>query len=772
MDRFVERLLNRRVPQILGAYLGCSWGVIEFMTLIVDRYLLSPHLIDLSIVLLALFVPSVCMLAWTYGQPGDDEWGQTETVGLSLNSVGSLIVLAFLFGGEELGEITKTVSVTDEGGTEMEKEIPKSEFRKEVALFYFENESGDPSLDWAQYGLPIGLETDLDQDMFVRVGMGFAEKLRQRGFEEGTGAPLTLKQDVAQEARKAHFLTGSLQSSKSGVKVEAELRETDTGDVVGTHTYTGQTVFDVVDQISGQLRKDLEVPSAHLEQVEDLPVSELTTESLKAFQAYAEGHASQVIREDAGTAQQAFETAVRLDSTFALAHWRLADAYQKRNQGDEAERSLSAAMDHLYKLPQRYQFEVKDDYYRREQQPDKRLSVAEMRVELYPEDVEGHISLASIYQKRNRNEDALEEYQRVLDIAPSRHRYHDPIGDIYKDMGRYEEAQASYREYAQHFPNDADPLRELGDLFRRAGKLDSAATYFEKAHLLKPENVNYVLQLGLLETFRGNFETASRRYEEALSTAETSSERRKVLMARLGHYRLRGQIPNALEVRENVLSTIRSSGRLSQLILIRAVTSYLYAEIGEGKKALQILDKLKQQAISPLDRLVSLGRLDVYQRMENADALEKSLSTAEAVVQDLGIEAAQWSIEFMRGEVHRLKSECQQAHPFYEEALSYNPKALPKAQIRVGKAQCHRRLGQMEEAKADVQAALQKIPAHPELLREKALIHRERGERDQALAALEEALRVYKPADSSHVGAARVRALHDEFTSTSVAASQ
>ena len=102
MARFVKRLLDRRVPQILGAYLGCSWGVIEFMTLIVDRYLLSPHLADFTIALLALFVPSACLLAWNHGPPGNDEWTRTETVGLSLSGVGvfSFVVLFLLFGAK------------------------------------------------------------------------------------------------------------------------------------------------------------------------------------------------------------------------------------------------------------------------------------------------------------------------------------------------------------------------------------------------------------------------------------------------------------------------------------------------------------------------------------------------------------------------------------------------------------------------------------------------------------------------------------------------
>lgn len=761
---YLEPLFNRRVPQILGAYLGCSWGVVEFVSLLVDRYVLSPYLVDFSLVLLALFIPSVCLLAWFHGQPGDDEWTLTEAAGLSVNGIGSLIVLFLLFGAKDLGSATTTVSVTDEKGKEVKKEIPKSEFRKELALFYFENESGDSGLDWARYGLPIALEADLNQDLFIRVHSGFSEELSQKGFKNGTGVPLSLKQEVAGKARRAHFLSGTLHSSDSLVKVRTELRETETAELVKARTYSGPTIFDVVDQISVQLRQDLEVPSAHLEQVKDLPVAELTTGSLEAFRAYAKGYAARVVRDDVDAAREALENAVALDSTFALAHWRLSAMYGQQNRGAKAKEALAGAMEHLYKLPQRYRFEVKDNFYSLNQQPDKQLSVAEMRVEFYPEDVEAHLHLADLYQDRNRNEDALDEYQRVLEIDPSRHQYHDAIGDIYREMGRYEEARASYLEYAEHFPEDPDPFHEMGLLFQRTGKLDSAATYFEKAHLLKPENVDYLLHLARLGTYRGNFETAAQRYEEALTTATTPSTRMQALSAQLDHYQLRGQIRKALPVREKLLSTAAASGGLVQVLEYRTETASLYAEIGKGKKALRILDSVAQKAQPPLDRLVPLGRVEVHRIMENVDALEKLLPKVQAVITDFGIQTFQWAVELMRGEIHRFRDECEKALPLYEEALSYNPDLSAKAQIRVMKARCHRSRGQLEDARAEVRKALRKIPIYPEALREKALVHRERGEREQAVAALEEALRVYEPADSSHVKAQRARALHDELT--------
>ncbi len=41
----VKDLLSRRVPQILGIYLAISWGIVEFVGFLVDRFPVSPHLV-------------------------------------------------------------------------------------------------------------------------------------------------------------------------------------------------------------------------------------------------------------------------------------------------------------------------------------------------------------------------------------------------------------------------------------------------------------------------------------------------------------------------------------------------------------------------------------------------------------------------------------------------------------------------------------------------------------------------------------------------------
>jgi hypothetical protein len=51
---FFKDLIHRRVPQIIGVYIAASWGIVQFLDWIVNRYLLSLHLVDLALVYLEM----------------------------------------------------------------------------------------------------------------------------------------------------------------------------------------------------------------------------------------------------------------------------------------------------------------------------------------------------------------------------------------------------------------------------------------------------------------------------------------------------------------------------------------------------------------------------------------------------------------------------------------------------------------------------------------------------------------------------------------------
>ena len=162
-------LLARRVPQLTGMYLAAMWGCVEFTDWAVNQFALAPAVTTLVVTTLLLLLPAVLVLAWRHGAPGADRWTKVDGTVIGLNLAVAAGILFVMFGGQELGAATTVKLVEDETGNTVERVVPKAAFRRNVLLYDFDDESGDPDLDWLGTGIQMGVSMDLAQDLFITV---------------------------------------------------------------------------------------------------------------------------------------------------------------------------------------------------------------------------------------------------------------------------------------------------------------------------------------------------------------------------------------------------------------------------------------------------------------------------------------------------------------------------------------------------------------------------------------------------------------------------
>ena len=210
----MRQLLHRRVPQIVGAYFAGSWIFLEFTTWAVNQYALSPNLTNFGVTSLLLLLPAVAVLAWRHGAPGEDGWTRIDGAVIGLNLILAGGVLAVAFSGKELGAATTVRLLEDDDGNTVERVIPKAEFRRNVLVWDFDNESGDPERDWLRAALWMGVAQDLYQDLWVTPLEVNDPRVRQRlaeaGFELPYDVPLALKRQLSSSTGAGHFLTGEI----------------------------------------------------------------------------------------------------------------------------------------------------------------------------------------------------------------------------------------------------------------------------------------------------------------------------------------------------------------------------------------------------------------------------------------------------------------------------------------------------------------------------------------------------------------------------------
>jgi tetratricopeptide (TPR) repeat protein/TolB-like protein len=748
---FIKDLFDRRFPQIILIYFGACWTILEFTSWIVEHYVFSPHLIDLSFVTLISLVPTVGMLAFFHGRPGRDKWTKTEKIGIPINILFTIILILTIFGGKELGSATTEVAVQDEAGQTHKRKIPKGQMTKRLAIFFFENETGDTNLDWLQYAIMAGCHVDLDQDPFFSVYSAYDNDIYQRivqaGFSEGMIIPLTLEKKVAQEIEREYFLEGSIKLQHDTLVVSTYLYETTHGRLISEHTLKEPNIFNIIDQISLQTRKDLGIPDWHIESLEDLPITELFTRSHDAFREYIRGSNLINLKNDLEGSLAHFYRAVESDPSFALAWWALYTANINLGRTVAAIKALDATMQNIYKLPENLQFLVKEEYYLVTEEPEKRLAVLNMWVNLYPDDIRGHFRLAGAYFKRNQIDQAIEEYNKILAIDPSRVYYFSYIGSAYLQKGFFKEAIKYLEQYQKHFPKDYRPFLAFGNLYYTMGQYDNAQQNYTNALMLQPTEISIMTLLASVNLQQGKYEEALTNLKNADSMAKTAVDRNLIYEAHQEYYRTRGQINKALSYRNKKFEEQNKYLRPLEVITNRLKDqSYdLYCYNGTVSFGLNELNTYRRQLSRPWSRIVWLGYLQIYLEQQDTAKAQEAIEEVKTAIRIFGEESNLNVVHRAQGKISEFQENYLNAILEYQQASQYNPTDVT---ILTDIARCYRKINESQKAQKLLATTLKVLPMNPYAHLELAQICINTGDLQSAQEHLAVALRVWQDADS------------------------
>jgi tetratricopeptide (TPR) repeat protein len=751
----LKDLWRRRVPQVLGIYLIAAKLIEEFVKWLTGRFALSPNLPDFILAVLLSLIPTVLILAYFYGKQCQEKWVKAKKIIIPANILISAALLIFLFYGKDLGIATKKIIYIDDEGMTIERVIPKSEFRKKIALTYFDNETGDPELDWLQYGIVLALRIDLIQDLYLNIGAGFDPKLKESGYLEGVGVPLTLKREIAQDRHLDYFVSGTFTEDNDTFTVNTSLYETKRMKLLRERSLTGKDIFKLIDEMSVQLKHDLEIPAHHIGETEDKPVSEMMTDSLSAFRLYCTGHYLYEIEDDYEKAEDYLKKAVEEDPTFAYAWFELVNVYVPSNQSKKGEEAIREVMQHDYKLPEKDKFEVKYAYYYIfKQDPDMSFTLAKRRVELFPYDIEGHDWLATAYWSNNQLDEALSEYELILELDPEQYEYLQEIAGIYEDKGEFDKALVYFKKYADKFPDDPESFMEVGELYWNLGDFNQAKTYYKKALLIEAENIRALIKLADIESCLGNFDQALEQYLGALEVCKIPEQRVRALNSLSYYYLMRGQTNKSLDYRrqsseESAKYQPPMQTQMGSLNLIE-----IYVDAGKTDFALKILKEVEEKLDQFWGRILPIAYMWVYWEMEDADSAEKYLEGIEEFIKSWGGEGFRSFFFLSQGRINEIRGEYEQAILDFQKTIELAPTEI---MAREGIGRCQRKLKEYEKAEMSFQEALKIDPFHPKVNYEVALVYWGWDKKDKALEHLNRALYVWEEADPDYKAAQKAR---------------
>jgi tetratricopeptide (TPR) repeat protein/class 3 adenylate cyclase len=748
-----REFLKRGIPQVVAPYLVATWAALQFIDWAAKRYLLSPHLIDFSLVAFASMLPTVMLIALLRSRPTRKR-PKVGRVGIPVNVLAAGAVLFFMFHGKPLGAITQAVVVTNEEGVTSTRAVPRPEFQRRVAVFFFDSESLDAARSWLGHGFTAALVCDLEQDPAVKPYSGylFLNPAKDAGFPDGSQLPLSLKQTIATENHAPYFVAGTLTGKGGAISVRVRLYNTTTCKPVSDRVFEQTDVFKLVDSVSAQLQLDLGLPPNYLAQLKDMPVSEVFTGSLPAFRAYMDAMDEVNIELDWQKGTKSFERAVACDPTFARALWHLQSGYAYAGMTERAETTMQRLMQYIYRLPERTQFEVKSGYYLYsplQMNLDKALAVAKMWTQVIPEDMDGHYRLATIYRVRGLPDSEITVYKHSLELDPTQYDYLENIGNAYQGMGRFDSAVVYFKRYAAQYPDQCDAILNLADTYTAMGDFVQAAEYYQKSLALKPDEARVFLGLARMKAAQGNMDEARKQYGVAMIRSKTILDSTFLYMDLERFCRSQGQMRWTMAWGDSGMALQRRQGLLSQSLVYEM--SYLlpvYADMGMDSYVLHRAQAISQQLGSQA-RLAELWvRLQILMRSDDPDIIEQAAESLKSEL-DPG--------EPVSPECYRALGRACELRANFSEAINNYAKArgseINPDDAAISSARCHRRLKQFKLSLAELNAVLKPEPANPEANYEMAMVYADMGNKNEALKHLNMALDVWKDADPDYIPA-------------------
>lgn len=433
-----DRFRRARIVQVLLVYLGASWGVLEVADVLVDALELPDWVLPVAVLLLGIGLVVVLATAWVQSLPSTTQaeaagerptdWQVAPSDALaSLKAgrlphltwgraiLGGVVALSLLFGAAGL-----YVAVTGGPGLLGPTEASADGTPTAVAVLPFETRGGEVALYGE--GLVDLLSTNLEGLGGLRtVNAGTVVARWRTQVGETFTAELDEALRVAAGLNARYAIRGSAVAVGSQVRLLAEIFDLADRSRVGSVQVEGSAdrMLELVDALTVELARTF------IGSGEDAPArtAGVVTSSIEALEAYLRGEA--LYRQSRfDEAIEALNEAVAADSTFALAYWRLSEAWGWFDPtADEARETSRRAAELAGELPPRQRLLVRVDAALTDA---RKTYVDDLRnhLRLHPEDADawnylGEYAVHMAWLAMSPPEEYPEAFRKAVELVPT-----------------------------------------------------------------------------------------------------------------------------------------------------------------------------------------------------------------------------------------------------------------------------------------------------------------------------------------------------------------
>ena len=388
------------------------------------------------------------------------------------------------------------------------------EERISVAVMYFENQTGDPNLDYLRTNLNTQVIQALLQSRYVRVITEdrLLAILNEQKLQDRQKYSTEDLKRVAAKAQVKHILQGMISKIGQEFSIYSVLHDTGTWEPVANEQEKGigiDSLNGMVDRLIRQIKADLKLSRQQINNDIAAPVKKITTDSQEALREYVSGKML-YYEGKFQESSQAFQRALNLDPEFAMASWGLGlDALE---QGQSArskaflEKALAAAAAGRVSPREHYLIQ---GFYATLYSPSIQDAIEPYQklLALYPDDEEGNIFLGTLYRNLEDWDLAAERFETAQRVNAYNEATYLNLVDIQMARGLYSQARQTI-ESRLGYMSKAFADYHLSRISLGQGLVDQALVEIKAALDEAPEQPRFLFFMGLCHQLRGETDQA------------------------------------------------------------------------------------------------------------------------------------------------------------------------------------------------------------------------------------------------------------------------
>ena len=412
--------------------------------------------------------------------------------------------------------------------------------RVSIAVMPFKNMTRDTIWNFWQDGIQFNLISSLSNIRELRVIQkdNINTVFHARGITQNNPLTTGLAGTISQNLDADIFVYGSIQQAGPAIRVDAQLIDTKTKEVLKSFSLDRpsieKNIIQIVDTLSQRIRSFLVISKLIKEEYPDIQIDPLSTKSPEAFRYFIHGSNS-MSNGDWPKARDWYLKALTVDSNFFDASAELFFMYENSGMPDQSEQLLLKLSRKKNQMSMIHQLGLNWMYASRFESPGEQIKCLRPIQEIDDQNLSYPYLIGNCYKRMNQYDKAIIEFKKAIELGNKwgiKYSWAYPaLGETYHKTGRYSEEKKLYKKVEKDNPDnseisfswlirnhatlslsendtvtankyiaryinicknnsssEAEIATGLAQAYRDAGILDKSEGYFRKALSLEPKN--------------------------------------------------------------------------------------------------------------------------------------------------------------------------------------------------------------------------------------------------------------------------------------------